>query len=187
MTAEQGKRDCVQMIPSGTASGVIGAGFIAGFCGLGECMSFDIGGTSADVALILDGQPQYGTGERIGEFQIHIPSVSVTSIGEGGGSIASVGSFGVLRVGPESAGSTPGPACFGRSGTRPTVTDAVAVCGMIGQAALGYSAVTVDAGRPRAVPRCCASPRRWRRPRPGMWRRSPSCRSSARCRTSCAT
>jgi N-methylhydantoinase A len=149
MTAEQGKRDCVQMILSGTASGVIGAGFIAGLCGLKECMSLDIGGTSADVALILDGQPQYGTGERIGEFQIHIPSVAVSSIGEGGGSIASVDSFGVLQVGPESAGSTPGPACFGCGGTRPTVTDAFAVCGMIGQAALGYSAVTVDAGKAR--------------------------------------
>ena len=118
MTAEQGKRDCVQMILSGTASGVIGASFIAGLSGVAECMSLDIGGTSADVALILDGQPQYGVGEHIGEFQVHIPSVSVSSIGEGGGSIAWVDSFGVLQVGPESAGSTPGPACYGRGGTR---------------------------------------------------------------------
>ena len=151
MTAEQGKRDCVQMILSGTAAGVIGASFIAGLAGVPDCMSLDIGGTSADVALILDGTPQYGVGEHIGEFQIHIPSVSVSSIGEGGGSIAWLDSFGVLQVGPESAGSTPGPACFGRGGTRPTITDAFAVCGLIGQAELGYSAVTVDADRARAA------------------------------------
>ncbi len=149
MTAEQGKRDCVQMILSGTASGVMGAAYMARLSGLASCMSLDIGGTSADVALIQDGQPQYGVGEHIGDFQIHIPSVAVSSIGEGGGSIAWVDSFGVLQVGPESAGSTPGPACFGRGGTRPTITDAFATCGLIGQAALGYDAVQVDVARAR--------------------------------------
>lgn len=144
MTAEQGKTDCVQMILSGTASGVIGASYVAHLCGLKECISLDIGGTSADVALIHDGQPQYGIGEYIGDFQIFIPSVSVTSIGDGGGSIAWVDSFGVLHVGPESAGSNPGPACFGRGGTRPTLTDAFAVCGLIGHAELAYNAVKVD-------------------------------------------
>ena len=88
MTAEQGKSQCVQMILSGTASGVIGASYVAEICGIERCMSLDIGGTSADVAVIIDGQPQYGVGEQIGEFQIFIPSVSVSSIGEGGGSIA---------------------------------------------------------------------------------------------------
>lgn len=144
MSAEQGKSDCIQMILSGTASGVIGASFVAKICGLRECMSLDIGGTSADVALIIDGEPQYGMGEHIGEHQIHVPSISVTSIGEGGGSIAWADEHGVLKIGPESAGSTPGPACYGRGGTRPTITDAFAVCGIIGQADLGYSAVKVD-------------------------------------------
>lgn len=151
MTAEQGKTDCVQMILSGTASGVIGASYVASLCELKECMSLDIGGTSADVALINDGRPQYGIGEYIGEFQIFIPSVSVTSIGDGGGSIAWVDSFGVLHVGPESAGSNPGPACFGRGGTRPTITDAFAVCGLIGHAELGYNAVRVDTDKARQV------------------------------------
>src|SRR5690606_37324891 len=82
MTAEQGKTDCIQRILSGTASGGIGAAFIAEACGLPRAMSLDIGGTSADVALIHDGRPQYGVGELIGEFQIFIPSVSVSSIGE---------------------------------------------------------------------------------------------------------
>ncbi len=144
MSAENGKSNCVQMILSGTASGVIGASYIAQQCGLRNCMSLDIGGTTADVALIIDGQPQYATGEYIGDFQIHIPSVSVSSIGDGGGSIAWVDDFGVLKVGPDSAGSNPGPVCYGRGGTHPTITDAFAVMGVLGQSDLGYNAVKVD-------------------------------------------
>jgi N-methylhydantoinase A len=144
MSAEHGKQNCVQMILSGTASGVIGAAYLARLCNVKDCMSLDIGGTTADIALIVDGQPQYATGEYIGEFQIHIPSVSVSSVGDGGGSIAWVDEFGVLKVGPESAGSSPGPVCYGRGGTRPTITDAFAVIGVLGSAALGYNAVTVD-------------------------------------------
>ena len=144
MSAENGKQNCVQMILSGTASGVIGAAYLAKLCKVKDCMSLDIGGTTADIALIVDGKPQYATGEYIGEFQIHIPSVSVSSIGDGGGSIAWVDEFGVLKVGPESAGSNPGPVCYGRGGTRPTITDAFAVIGVLGSAALGYNAVKVD-------------------------------------------
>ena len=145
MTAEQGKRDCVQMILSGTAAGVIGASHVAATCGIPQCMSLDIGGTSADIAVILDGEPQYGVGEQIGDFQIHIPSVSVSSIGDGGGSIAWVDSLGVLQVGPESAGSRPGPVCYGRGGTRATITDAFVACGLVGHTGLGYNAVSIDA------------------------------------------
>jgi N-methylhydantoinase A len=144
MSAETGKTNCVQMILSGTASGVIGAAYVAQLCGLQHCMSLDIGGTTADVALIIDGEPQYATGEYIGDFQIHIPSVSVSSIGDGGGSIAWVDDFGVLKVGPESAGSNPGPVCYGRGGTRATITDSFAVMGVIGNASLGYDSVKVD-------------------------------------------
>ena len=144
MSAESGKTNCVQMILSGTASGVIGAAYVAQLCGLLQCMSLDIGGTTADVALIVDGEPQYATGEYIGDFQIHIPSVSVSSIGDGGGSIAWVDDFGVLKVGPESAGSNPGPVCYARGGTRATITDAFAVMGVIGNGSLGYNSVKVD-------------------------------------------
>jgi len=151
MSAEQGKSECIQMILSGTASGVIGAAFAAEAAGISKAMSLDIGGTSADVALILNGQPQYGSGEVIGDFSIFIPSVSVSSIGEGGGSIAWVDEFGVLKVGPESAGSSPGPACYGRGGTRPTVTDAFAVCGFLSAGELGYNAVRVDVDKSRAA------------------------------------
>jgi N-methylhydantoinase A len=144
MSASQAKTDCIQMVFSGTASGVIGASHVARLAGLRDCLSLDIGGTSADVALIVDGAPQFGTGEFIGEFQVFIPSVSVTSIGDGGGSIAWVDEHGVLKVGPESAGSSPGPACYGKGGTRPTLTDAFSVNGWIGHSALGYDAVRVD-------------------------------------------
>ena len=132
MGTESGKTSCVSMLLSGTASGVIGAAFLARQAGLSTALTLDIGGTSADVALVMDGQPLFGSGEVVGEFPLFIPSVSVTSIGDGGGSIATVDGFGVLKVGPESAGSTPGPACHGRGGDRATITDAMAVCGLAG-------------------------------------------------------
>ena len=149
MSAALGKTQCAQMLLSGTAAGVIGASHVARMTGAANTMSIDIGGTSADVAFIRDGTPQYGIGEMIGEFPIYIPTVSVTSIGEGGGSIAWVDAQGVLKVGPESAGSDPGPACYGKGGTRPTITDAFCVCGFLGQADLGYNAVRID--RDKAV------------------------------------
>jgi len=151
MSAESGKAECVQMILSGTASGVMGAAWVARQCGRENVMSLDIGGTTADVALIVNGEAQYDTGEYIGDYQIHIPSVSVTSIGDGGGSIARVDEFGVLKVGPESAGSTPGPVCYGRGGTQPTITDAFVALGILGQAQLGYNAVNVDVAAAKAA------------------------------------
>lgn len=151
MSAELGKTACAQMILSGTAAGVIGASFVSKLSGFGNTMSLDVGGTSADVAFIRDGLPQYGVGEMIGEFPIYIPTVAVTSIGAGGGSIAWVDDLGVLKVGPESAGSSPGPACYGRGGERPTITDAFAVLGYIGQFEPDDSAISIDAGKARAA------------------------------------
>lgn len=158
MQAELGKADCAKMLLSGSASGVIGAAHFAQLCGLSNILSFDAGGTSIDVAMIIDGQSQHGSGELIGEFPIYIPTVSVTSVGEGGGSIAWIDGLGVLKVGPESAGSTPGPACYGRGGTRPTITDAMAVRGFIGQADLGHNAIRVDVEKARAAIATIASP-----------------------------
>jgi N-methylhydantoinase A len=151
MSAELGKIACAQMILSGTAAGVIGAAYVAGLSGFPKTMSLDIGGTSADVAFIEDGMPQYGVGELIGEFPIYIPTVAVSSIGAGGGSIAWVDALGALKVGPESAGSTPGPACYSRGGTRATVTDAFAVLGYLGSGELGYSAIRVDVEKARTA------------------------------------
>ncbi|GGJ14520.1 hydantoinase/oxoprolinase family protein [Neoroseomonas lacus] len=143
MRAELGKTRCVEMLLSGTAAGAIGAAFVARQAGVARAMTLDIGGTSADVAVIMDGAPGYGTGERVGDFPVYIPTVAVSSIGEGGGSIAAVDSLGRLTVGPESAGSTPGPACYGRGGTRATITDAMCVLGWIGHGELGYGSVSV--------------------------------------------
>jgi N-methylhydantoinase A len=158
MSAELGKTACAQMILSGTAAGVIGASFISLLSGFSNTMSLDIGGTSADIAFIRDGMPQYGVGEMIGEFPIFIPTVAVTSIGAGGGSIAWVDDLGVLKVGPESAGSNPGPACYGRGGQRPTISDAFVVLGYIGQFDLGYSAIAIDTQRARTAIRTVADP-----------------------------
>ncbi|WP_137127291.1 hydantoinase/oxoprolinase family protein [Roseomonas sp. HF4] len=143
MRAELGKTRCVEMLLSGTAAGAIGAAFVARQAGVARAMSLDIGGTSADVAVIVDGAPGYGNGEQVGDFPVYIPTVAVSSIGDGGGSLATVDALGRLTVGPESAGSTPGPACYGRGGTRATITDAMCVLGWIGYGELGYGSVTV--------------------------------------------
>jgi N-methylhydantoinase A len=144
MSAGEGRRDCVSMLLSGTASGVIGAAWLARQAGEAQVLTLDVGGTSADFALIIDGAVQYGSDALIGAFPLHIPSVSVSSIGIGGGSITTVDSQGMLRVGPESAGSLPGPACYGRGGMQPTVTDAMAVCGWLGHSDMAYGQLRMD-------------------------------------------
>ena len=158
MSAELGKTACAQMLLSGTASGVIGASFVAKLAGFPDAISFDVGGTSADVAFIQDARPQYGIGEMVGGYPIYIPSVSVTSIGAGGGSIAWRDGLGVLKVGPESAGADPGPACYGRSGRNATLTDAFAVLGYVGQVDIGYRAVQVDVQAARRAVETLAGP-----------------------------
>ncbi|WP_426958378.1 hydantoinase/oxoprolinase family protein [Muricoccus radiodurans] len=151
MTAERGKRDCVGMLLSGTASGVVGAGVVARAAGEKAVLTLDMGGTSADVALLVDGVPSFGAGQTVGEFPLSIPTVAVISSGQGGGSIARLDAQGVLQVGPESAGSTPGPACFGRGGTRMTVTDAALILGILGQGELGFGAIAPDKGLAEAA------------------------------------
>ena len=149
MSVEVGKTACVEMLLSGTAAGVMGAAFVAREAGEDKVLSLDIGGTSADVAIIQGGQPGYGMNEVVGEFPIFVPTVSVTSIGEGGGSIARIDAAGLLTVGPDSAGSTPGPAAYGRGGTQATITDAFVTLGLLDLSALGYGMVSVD--RDKAV------------------------------------
>ncbi|WP_138467155.1 hydantoinase/oxoprolinase family protein [Poseidonocella sp. HB161398] len=151
MKAAEGRTACVNMLLSGTASGVIGAAWLARQAGEERILTLDIGGTSADLAVIVEGQPQFGTGEMIGDFPLHVPSVSVSSIGAGGGSIAQVDGFGVLKVGPESAGSTPGPVCYGRGGTQPTITDAMAVMGILGHSDIAYGQLSMDVDAARAA------------------------------------
>jgi N-methylhydantoinase A len=120
----------VATVMSGPASGVIAAAVTAmqagSFAGeFANVVTYDMGGTSSDVALVLGGLPSVSSDLELEyAMPIHVPMVDVHTIGAGGGSLASVDASGMLRVGPESAGATPGPICYGRGGTRPTITDA---------------------------------------------------------------
>src|SRR5262245_21316455 len=120
----------VHTLFSGPASGVIGAAWVAARAGWPRVITLDMGGTSADVSVV-DGGPAYSTEAMVGEFPVIMPSIDISSIGAGGGSIARVDSAGLLKVGPASAGSDPGPACYGRGGTQPTVTDAYVTLGVL--------------------------------------------------------
>lgn len=122
---------------SGLAGGVVGAGNWARHLGLDKVVSFDIGGTSTDIALIRDGEPDETTAGEIDSLPLRLPSVDVHTIGAGGGSIAWRDSGGSLRVGPHSAGADPGPISYQRGGTELTVTDAHLVLGRLGTELLG--------------------------------------------------
>ncbi len=130
MTAQSASESPVQTLFSGPASGVVGAHYVAGLAGFPQVISLDIGGTSADAAII-DGAIPYSTDGHVGEFPVIMPTVEISSIGAGGGSIAWTDAAGVLKVGPRSAGADPGPICYGRGGTEPTVTDAYVTLGII--------------------------------------------------------
>ena len=116
---------------SGPAAGVVGAARIGGLAGYPNVLSFDMGGTSTDVCAILDGAAVREQERRVGGLPVRLPTLAVHTVGAGGGSIAWLDSGGALRVGPESAGASPGPACYGRGGTRPTVTDANLLLGRL--------------------------------------------------------
>ena len=121
----------VRTLLSGPSAGVSGAAWVARAAGLDALITFDMGGTSTDVARIEGGRPVI-VGERtIGGYPVRIPALEIESVGAGGGSIAWMDSGGALKVGPESAGASPGPACYGRGGRRPTVTDANVVLGRL--------------------------------------------------------
>ncbi len=123
---------------SGPAAGVVGAAATVDDADVEGLVTFDMGGTSSDVSLVRDGRAERTTDAEIDGLPIRTPMVDVNTVGAGGGSIAWVDSGGALRVGPESSGADPGPACYGRGGARPTVTDANVVLGYIGpETALG--------------------------------------------------
>jgi len=130
-TARDARQATAETMLSGPASGVIGATSVCVRAGYRDLITFDMGGTSADIALVRDGQPVYSTDETVGDFPIVMPVVGVSSIGAGGGSIAWLDSVGVLKVGPRSAGADPGPACYGRGATEPALSDAFLLCGFL--------------------------------------------------------
>ena len=130
MTAAEAGRRPVETLLSGPAAGVIGASFVARQAGHERVITFDMGGTSADVAVV-DGEPRFSTENHVGDFPVIMPAIDVSSIGAGGGSVAWTDRDGVLKVGPHSAGAAPGPACYGQGGTEPTVTDAYVALGIV--------------------------------------------------------
>jgi N-methylhydantoinase A len=130
-------REAAKTVMSGPASGVMAAAATLGQSGLTNAITYDMGGTSTDVALIAGGVPEVSAELTIAYgLPIHLPMVDVRTVGAGGGSIASVNRAGMLQVGPESAGSEPGPIGYGRGGTRPTITDANLILGRLDPARL---------------------------------------------------
>jgi len=116
---------------SGPAGGVAGSRHAASLIGAGNLIPFDMGGTSTDISLIVDGKATLSADRGLAGERIALPSLDIVSLGAGGGSIARVDAAGLLQVGPQSAGDDPGPACYGRGGTAPTVTDASIALGFI--------------------------------------------------------
>jgi N-methylhydantoinase A len=138
MTMREATRNPIYGVLSGPSGGVAGALFVARKAGFDNILTFDMGGTSTDVALCENGQPTIGRETTIGHFRIKVPSVSVHTVGAGGGSIAHVPPLTkALRVGPQSAGAEPGPAAYGKGGDAPTVTDANVVLGYLPPRLLG--------------------------------------------------
>lgn len=132
---DHARRDCVRMLESGPAAGVIGAQAICAQLGLPDSIAFDMGGTTAKAGVISEGRPLTTGSALIGGYEkalpIQIPMMDIFEVGTGGGSIARVELGHSLRVGPQSAGSMPGPVCYGRGGEEPTVTDANLLLGRL--------------------------------------------------------
>jgi N-methylhydantoinase A len=128
---EQAAKQSVEMALSGPAAGAQGAAYVGRLAGEANIITIDMGGTSTDVTLIREGQPSITIDGEIGPFPLSVPIVDIHTIGAGGGSIASVTAEGGLLVGPHSAGADPGPACYGKGGELPTVTDANLLLGRI--------------------------------------------------------
>ncbi len=149
--ATQAADQAVRMLLSGPAGGLVGARFVAAASACTRLLTFDMGGTSTDVALI-DGAPRLTTEGRIGRYPVAVPMVDLHTIGAGGGSIAWLDPGGMLQLGPESAGADPGPACYGRGGDLPTVTDANLVLGRLrAEAFLGGAMALDQAAAERAL------------------------------------
>jgi N-methylhydantoinase A/oxoprolinase/acetone carboxylase beta subunit len=121
--ADAGERPAALLL-SGPAGGVRAAAAVALACGFPDSVSFDMGGTSTDVCLVRGGVPEPAPSRIVAGYPIRLPALDIHTIGAGGGSIARLDAGGALVVGPESAGAVPGPACYGRGGEKPTVTDA---------------------------------------------------------------
>jgi N-methylhydantoinase A len=131
LPAEGMRRNAISALFSGPAAGVVGAIRQAGRSGVNNLISFDMGGTSTDVCLVADGKPGLSPETEIDGLPIRTPILDIATVGAGGGSIVWIDDGGMLRVGPQSAGAEPGPACYGRGGKLPTITDAHVIRGSL--------------------------------------------------------
>ncbi|HEX6229854.1 MAG TPA: hydantoinase/oxoprolinase family protein, partial [Solirubrobacterales bacterium] len=150
-TAEEAARAGSWSVLSGPAGGAVGASLLAGVSGDGNAVGLDMGGTSCDVCVVEDGAVRRTDSRRIGGRVIQLPMVDVHTVGAGGGSIGWRDPGGALRVGPRSAGADPGPACYGRGGTEPTVTDANLLLGNLAPDSTLAGGVALDAGAARSA------------------------------------
>lgn len=149
------RQEVVRTLLSGPAAGVTGALFVARDVGLADIITLDMGGTSTDVCLVNSGHPSVTTENKVGGLPVAIPMLDITTVGAGGGSIAWLDEAGMLRVGPQSAGAHPGPACFGRGGQQPTVTDAQVYRGLVRSHRFAGGTFPLD------VAACTATMERW--------------------------
>lgn len=151
MSVAAGQNSPVHTLISGPSGGVSGAAEIANHSGFPNVIAFDMGGTSTDVSITHDGKPRISRETEVASYKIKAPAVDVVSIGAGAGSIAHVPITGALRVGPQSAGAVPGPACYNAGGMEATVTDANIVLGYLPPSLLGGEVVLDPEAARRAV------------------------------------
>ena len=144
-TIDEAAEHAALVLVSGPAGGVVGATRIASEAGIENAISFDMGGTSTDVCLIAGGRAERTLERSVGGLPIRVPMVDIHTVGAGGGSIVWRDAGGADRVGPESAGANPGPACYGRGGERPTVTDANLLLGRLPERLAGGVELDRDA------------------------------------------
>ncbi len=131
MTLEVAGDRVVESLLSGRAGGVIGSTFLAKKMGIKNIITLDMGGTSTDVAMILNQEPRTTMESLFKGYPLKVPMIDMETVGAGGGSIGWIDEGGLLKVGPRSAGAIPGPACYGNGGTEPTITDANLVLGRL--------------------------------------------------------
>jgi N-methylhydantoinase A len=158
ISAQDASRQAIHTALSGPAGGVMGAARIAAEAGFEDVITIDVGGTSADVSLVRGGEPALTATGTIGAFPLQLPIIDIHTIGAGGGSLARISSTGRLTVGPESAGAVPGPACYGKGGTEPTVTDAHLVLGRIPASLVGGEVSLDCEAAERAIQEKIATP-----------------------------
>ena len=172
MSPDAAMRRPASLLESGPAAGVVACAHLAARAGERDVISLDMGGTTAKAAILEDGQPvktsEYEVGAGInlssrlvqgGGYSVRLPFIDISEIGAGGGSLVAVDEYGIVTVGPESAGADPGPVCYGLGGTTPTLTDTFVTLGYLNGSSLAGGAVTLDAAAAReALERQVAEP-----------------------------